>query len=256
MADMMQLQGQQALQRVTSKPLANEASGVALKIHGDFSWHRGPIRQEGDTVTIRLTERYQPGQHIWQELARVKTPDEAVAFLKAWGPLQLFYADGEEPHVGFEDVAKDTRQSLSRVLKVAKTLRGHVQLLARVREAHAGDREALAVLRRLPSRARRLRKPEFLARLEHSIAGVLSDQLVGSDVTLTSSGRGYLAFSIRPQHLEQYCFLDFARDAAGQTVLRVCPGCDGVFHTEDVRQQFCGPRCATRVRVRRFREQH
>lgn len=238
--------------------LAAEARSVALDVCGDFEWRRGPLVEEGDSLTIRLTESYRPANErgIWEQLVRVKTADDARAFLKAYGPLKLQFPDGE-PH-GFLD-AGETTQAIDDVISTAGHLRRIAHTLARVRQVHEGDREALSQLRQVSKsrRIRRLPKRQLLAEFGAGIAARLSEPISTCEMRLVPSlsEPGRLTFTFHPQNLEQYCFLKFARAAAAQTLIRICPGCAGVFHTDDPRQEHCGTRCATRVRVARFRQQ-
>lgn len=237
------------------KVLATGARSVGLDVR-EFVWRRGRVVQNpGDTLTIQLSEKYRPddGPHIWLALVRVKSADDVIGFLKAFGPLKLQFLDGE-PH-GFVDV-KETTQVIDDVIDVARELRDIARVLSWVRQAHDGDREALSQLREASrsARVRRLRKPHLLAKFEQWIAGALSERIGSCEMTVTPSGAGQLRFAVRPQNLEQYCFLTFARAAAAQAVIRICLACEGVFHTDDARQSFCGSRCATRVRVQRFRQ--
>jgi hypothetical protein len=113
-----------------------------------YPWFRGAATRDRDEIVMngRRAERYQPllEPRIGIELARVRTPDDAVAFVGRFGMLNQSAAEGErcptelrQPFAEFERAAEDLRSILRTVFDVRKAAAGGRTALARVRARFA-----------------------------------------------------------------------------------------------------------------------
>jgi hypothetical protein len=231
-------------------------------------------------------ERYEPllEPRIGVELSRVRTPDEAVSFVTRFGMLTQprHLLEGEscpaeiwQPFADFERASEDLR-------RIHRTL-------SDVRKGSAGDREALARLRKdfgplEPEKeqrietaagtvfieARALYPPEYFSKDERTIlikasdwaAGALNNGLIDAHPCVFEPAQlfqdprrapGRLCVGILAETLLGFCYLTFAQ-ALSTEPIAVCDECNRIFIVDDKRQKFCEPACANRARFRRFKD--
>src|SRR5262245_46600313 len=108
-------------------------------------WWRGPARRDRDVIVVSRQHGawYYPLQEprVGMELARVRTPDDAVAFASRFGLLEdagrtAVAGDSEarQSFVEFERAADDLRRIYRTLSDVRRGARGDAHAVARLRE--------------------------------------------------------------------------------------------------------------------------
>lgn len=202
------------------------------------------------------------GSGIGIELARVRTPDEAVAFIDRFGPL------GKLPEglLRGEDVVRcqttlktpvDVREPLQYVLQAARDLEALVSAALDARRAAKGFPAAVERLTRYAKDrhiddwavARNVETRE--SSVSRHVAFELTDQMQHVRLRVETTAPGHFEIRILSDTLLDYCYVATARELASAN-LATCPECFRPFVVEDGRQQFCEKKCAGRARFRRF----
>ena len=255
-------------------------------------WLRGPAWVDGDDIVMDgpRAASYHPlaELEIGMELARVRTPEDAVAFVGRFGLLYERPPAGRltkrlrEPFRGFETVAED----LSFILDTARLVRRggdgdakairHLHKLIRVPEdgrVSVRDDETGEYVTR---RAGDVLSPEerFVEADDHTILMHANEYLIAELLNEgmadgpgcvhdrafagESAPPGKLRFGIRPVSLAGVCYLSVALALTEQAAVGVCadPKCGRPFFIRDRRQRFCDRACGNRVRFQRFKDKH
>src|SRR4051812_16137884 len=97
-------------------------------------WFRGPAWQDGDFIVMDCAraEQYQPlsDPMVGLELTRVRSPDDAVTFVRRFGMLRSF-----PPGAGREDLPTHVREPYSDFATEAERLRRVIKTIGDVRRA-------------------------------------------------------------------------------------------------------------------------
>lgn len=251
-------------------------------------WFRGRATRQGEMIVLDQMERYEPMREprIGIELARVRTPDEAVSFVARFGlldrPRNVPYwepcpADGRQPFADFERAAEDLRKILRLIHDVRKATAGDADALAQLRKDFGPKNPDDDVTRHTASGTRTIKAREILSdedfaevddrtilvRASDWAAWGLNDGLLQADAhpyvfepaQIFPDSRappGHLRIGVLPETLLGFCYLTIAQAAAHEP-LATCEECQRVFVVDDARQKFCDPKCAGRARFRRFK---
>jgi hypothetical protein len=253
------------------------------------AWFRGPAVRVRDAIVMdgRRAERYEPltEPRIGVELARVRTPDEAVSFVARFGMLnsKSLVLDGEpcpveirQPFAEFERPAEDLRRILRTVLDVRKAAAGDQVALARVRRDFGPldpdyDQRIETAAGTIFRKARDLYPADYFTQDDRTILIKASDwaALGLSNGLLQSQARPYvfepaqlfpdariapggLRVGVLPETLLGFCYLTVASMIASEPIA-ICDECNRVYVVNDKRQRFCEPACANRARFQRFK---
>jgi hypothetical protein len=257
-------------------------------------WFRGPAFQRGGLIVLdgKRAERYEPMQEprIGVDLARVRTPSDAVTFVQRYGLLAssagLLEGDRlpielSEPFANFERAAEDLREIARTILDVQKAINRDSAALARLRARFGpADPDAIVTVHGEggASRIRASDWPGFtpdhfaavddrtvVSRASDWAAWGLNDGLMQGDarpyvfdpVQLfpddPASAAGKLRIGILPESLLGFCYLSIADAAASKEPLEACEECQLPFVVDDARQRFCSEKCASRARFRRWK---
>ena len=225
-------------------------------------WLRGPAVYADGWLTLDRdrAESYQPMSEndLVFDLANIRSPDDAVAFIRRRGLLWRGDPEGElrERFVEWEEVSR--------------TLYGLLMLVNTLRQAEEGDQEALADLRGRwePVIAPAFEAPakddaELLIQAGVFVAWMVSDGLDGAEQRLecaatwgsgTDGGPGrpsHFGLSIQAQHLVHYAYHELALLLSDRAPLRECSACGRIFEVEDPRQRYCSRSCSGRARQRK-----
>ena len=259
-------------------------------------WLRGPAWIDGDDIVMdcasATTYHALAESEIGIELARVKTPQEAVAFVERFGLLGLLprprsreeppWTPRREPFRSFEVVAEELRD----ILQVARLVRSgadgntkalrylHNRLLIREDEEVTVHDEATG--ESLTRRAGDVYSPyeRFVGADSRTILMFAHEYLVArplsegiADLPARVHDRTFLGESVPPGSLRvaikanslgSVCYLSVALALADRMPVAVCadPTCRRPFFPADKRQRFCSRACGNRVRFRRFTDRH
>ena len=253
-------------------------------------WLRGPAWIDGDDIVMdraRASTYHalaEPG--IGVELARVRTPDDAVAFAGRFGLLRQPMSLAGEP-------LKPLRQSF-RSFEVAAEDLGYILDAERLvrHGTTSSDPETIGQLRQMllipedqdvsvrddetgelvTRRAGDVYTPAerfvgaddrtiLMHAHEYLVARPLTEGMADSlacvhDRTFVGESvpPGTLRIGIRPNSLEAICYLSVALAFVERASIGICadPTCGRPFFIEDKRQRFCSKACGNRVRFRRF----
>jgi len=254
-----------------------------------ITWLRGPAWRDGDDVVMdgARAVTYHPFAEpaLGLELARVRTPEEAVAFVERFGLLNRpYYSEHERPMTVLREpfgVFQETAGTLRDILETARLVRRgvdgdaeatralHVRLLVpEDAEVSKVDHKTGEVR---TGRAGDLWTPEqrfvgaddrtiLMCAHEYHVARPLNDGMWG---TASVHDRSYLGESVPPgtlrigitaSTLNSICFLSVALALAERKPVGVCadPACARPFFITDKRQRFCSKACSNRVRFKRF----
>ena len=260
----------------------------------DVTWYRGPARIDGEDLVVdraRVTMYYpmaEPGMGM--ELARVRTPDDAVAFVSRFGLLNK--------HLSWQDPFEPLREPLAFLENDAEELRDILEMARLVRCCGDGDGD--------PDAIRQLRQRVFISEdrdiyfqdettgesgirragdvyspeerfegadnrtilmhaHEYYVARPLTEG-IGASVPCAydrafmgeSVPPGTLRLGVRPNSLAGVCYLSVALALADRVPVAVCADatCGRPFFIADKRQRFCSRACGNRVRLRRFMDKH
>jgi hypothetical protein len=178
----------------------------------------------------------QPSVRVALELAAVRTPDDAAAFVGRHGPLGDVAAivnHGEDRIRGVSVLKRPitVRERVTDVLTEAQHLNALWRASRTAREGGAAARRTTVQL-----------------------AGELSACATGVGLWIEPADNGFVRLRVLAPTLRGFCYLSMAQGLADRIPIGVCEECDAVFAIEDGRQRFCGGRCSTRARQRRFRE--
>ena len=240
-------------------------------------WFRGPARQDGEWVVFdgRRAEWYDPSDdlRIGLELARVRSPKEAVAFVQRYGLLVSFQNDiATDQSAGSDQMGTkplnialtkdfERREPIDAILEDARRLQGIFSTVRLARRAADGDSDAVARLER--DMARDLadhpgfrsfgwRPAEAVELWMTRMAGVdLATQIKTARPYVRATAAGKLELRLIADTLLTYCYLSAAYVVANERV-EICPECARAFVVDDARQKFCEPRCSGRARFRNF----
>ncbi len=227
-------------------------------------WIRGPKARyakgwiELDPLGIEeyfpITER-----DLVFDLAAVRTPTDAVEFVRRYGLLRHSEPGGDlrEPWADWEQTATH----LSATLRLASTLQAAV----------AGDADALRALRdgfepavRPLFAARAANDDELLAQMSILVAWMLSSGLEGCQERVEAEvdwdvgedgGAGPPAryrLAVEAPDLVGHAYHAAALLVTTRYPLAECEDDGRFFLVSDPRQRFCSPRCASRARRRRW----
>lgn len=255
-----------------------------------YAWFRGPATRERDVIVMdgRRAVPYEPvlEPRLGVELARVRTPDDAVMFVKRFGLLtqprgvlkgEPCPPDLRQPFADFERAAEDLRRIFRTVLDVRQAAEGNQAALARVRQdfgpasPHADVRIETAdgtVIRK----ARDWYPADYFTKNDRTIlieasawaADGLSNGLVNARPYVFDPAQLFPNPATRPgglrlgmigESLLEFCYLTFADALANEPIAR-CDECNRPFVIDDKRQKFCEPACANRARFHRFKAKH
>ena len=241
-------------------------------------WLRGPARLEGDTIVVDYARgtAWDPLSEpaLGRELARVRTPDDAVAFAERFGLLR----DGAEGIDRFPEALLPGREPFQVFAEAAESLRSITRTVLDVRSAVEGDAEALLRLAARfftseaepephpgipdwdppPQRIRATDDRSLLIHASHWSGWQLSIALKDTRAFIydraergESVSPGHLRVGILPRTLLDACYLTLAVSLADKDPLSICMECERLFVVEDARQKFCTPKCANRSRFRK-----
>jgi hypothetical protein len=254
------------------------------------SWFRGRARRSGSKIALDMThaETYlmTPDRRLGIELARVRTPDQAVALVSRYG--LLMDSPGvdsirppfgpkvrEEPYELFEAHAEDLRRIIRTVLLVRDAACGDAEALGRLRQQVLTPRGEIRTTAAWQERHYASFRPEgnerdLVLRVAADSAihalnmGMFLATVFAADPSsriVTSEGRdptpsdGEVEILLSGGTLLQACYMSVARSLASQAPpIRTCDECQRIFIVEDTRQRFCEPQCANRARFRRWSE--
>jgi hypothetical protein len=258
------------------------------------NWFRGPATRDRDVIVMDgrrgHAESYEPmlEPRVGLELARVRTPDDAVRFVTRFGVLggrsitrppvldDPWPAEYRQPFTDFERAAEDLRQILRTVQDVRKATEGDQTALARIKQ-HFGPPEPDSDLSITSAagtviwKARDWHSPEYFTRDDRAILIDASDwAATGLMQGLNDSDArpyvfepaqlfpgskikpGGLRTGILTETLLGFCYLSVAQVIASEP-LATCDECNRAFIVDDKRQRFCEAACANRARFRRFK---
>ena len=256
-------------------------------------WQRGPAWIDGEDIVMdsARASAYHPlaKPGIGIELARVRTPEDAVAFVNRFGLLHGHTSLRDrplkplrEPFTLFEATAYDLRHILETEQLVRRGTKGDAAAIDRLRQLlvipededmQIWDPEAGEHVTR---RAGDVYSPDerwvgaddrtiLLNAHEHYVAHALDEGMEGSPVRIhdpaavgESVPPGGLRIGIRPDSLAVVCYLSVALALVDRVPIGVCadPTCGRPFFIIDKRQRFCSKACGNRVRFRRFMDKH
>ena len=262
-------------------------------------WHRGPARLERGAIVLDLKRStvYQPLSEpkVGFELAKVRTPADAVRFVERYGLLEHGAADPafkrsadsklSEPFVAFERAAADIRLIVHTIANVREAVKGNRECAQRLRAQFGpvsrewGDTEV--VVKTPSGLARVFRNRDLisedvfadvdeqtvLVRASDWVARGLTDGLLNARswpyvfepnqmLEAESSQPGYLRVGILPETLLGVCYLSIAQQLSADKRLGICEECQVPFGIEHGHQRFCSDACANRNRFRRFKERN
>ena len=256
-------------------------------------WLRGPAWIDGEDIVVdRLrAATYHPlaEPDVGIALARVRTPEDALAFVQRFGLLrESLYVRGQP--------LKPLREKLRSFQNEAEELRDIFEVARLVRRGVETDPDAIGQLCQLlfipedvevsvrdektgeyvTRRAEDVYSPDerfvgaddrtiLMYAYEYRVARPLSEGIVDSPPCVydrsymgESVSPGSLRVGVRPDTLAGVCYLSVALALADSMPLGVCadPTCRRPFFITDRRQRFCSRACGNRVRFRRFTDKH
>ena len=225
------------------------------------------------------------------ELANVKTPSDAVAFVRRFGLLKKserlgdatsvkYDAQRGELFTDFQDAAKELQYILMLTLEVRRGNQGDADAISRLREHMVipEDTELCSWsmgVKEVLGRAGDLYSPEerfegvdnrtLLMGVSQKAADKLNDGLAGDNAAPYVFDRAFIGESVcpgawrlgvAPTTLEGVCYLTVALMLAEKEPIEVCREltCGHFFVATDGRQKFCTPACGNRARYRRYQE--
>ena len=258
------------------------------------TWYRGPAWIDGEDIVVdrSLATTYHPlaeSEVVGIELARVLTPNDAVAFVCRFGLLrEPLSRPGQslrplrEPFTLFETTADELRYILETARLVRRGDDGDPDAIRQLRERVFIPEAANVSVRdettgeEVTRRAGDVYSPEerfegaddrtiLMYAHEHYVAYPLTEGFVDSRPCAydrafmgESVPPGTLRMGIRPDSLSSVCYLSVALALADRHTVGVCADatCGRPFFIADRRQRFCSRACGNRVRLRRFMDRH
>lgn len=258
-------------------------------------WSRGPASRRGDVIVldVKRSSLYDPltESRIGVDLARVRTPDDAVRFTQRYGLLQQTgfdslsgvprVAEVTEPFATFERASQDLRSIMRTHIEVRRAAReGDREALARLRlQFGPRDPDAIVVYHdaagehRVVARESPFARPEdfdpvsdrtVLIRASDWAAGGLNSGLLQAHAHPFVFDPAYafpddhaivpggLRIGVLPETLLGFCYLTVAQAIATEP-LGTCEECQLPFVIEDARERFCTKTCGGRSRQRTFK---
>lgn len=256
-------------------------------------WLRGPAWIDGDDLVVDRSRAstYHPlaEPDVGIELARVRTPEDALAFVQRFGLLRQPLSLPGQP-------LKPLRESFGAFEIDAEELRYILEKARLVRRGAETDPDAIGQLRQLlliPENAEVSvcdeKTGEYVTRRagdvyspderfvgvddrtivmyahEYHVARRLNEGIADSPPCVydraymgESVSPGSLRVGVRPGTLAGVCYLSVALALADRMPVGVCadPTCGRPFFITDRRQRFCSRACGNRVRFRRFTDRH
>ena len=259
-------------------------------------WLRGPTWIDGDDIVMSVVDatpyRMLAESDVGLELARVRTPAEALEFARRFGLLRASPSGRSmslkvdpksplrEPVALFETTAEDLRYVLDTIVLVRRGNQGDVTAVRELRrrlvipeDADVSVRDP-ATDRYVTRRAGDVYSPRerFVGADERTILTYASEhaaQIVNdglwSESPVNVYDRAFASESVppgswrvgtSPDTLATACYLSVALVLAEQRPIGICEDetCRRVFFIEDGRQRFCTAACANRARYRRYRQ--
>ena len=256
------------------------------------TWLRGPAWIEGADIVVDRSRAttYHPlaEPDVGMELARVLTPDDAVAFAGRFGLLEKpGFLTGQreqlrEPFTLFETTADELRYILETARLVRRGGDGDPDAIRQLRERVFIPEAANVSVRdettgeEVTRRAGDVYSPEerFEGADDRTILMYAHENYVAYPLTEgfgdtrpcaydrafmgESVPPGTLRMGIRPDSLSGVCYLSVALALADRHTVGVCADttCGRPFFIADKRQRFCSRACGNRVRLRRFMDKH
>ena len=263
-------------------------------IEDAFYWHSSnPFQVDVSLVVIDNADKhmYHPlaEPDVGIELARVRTPEDALAFVQRFGLLRQPLSLPGQP-------LKPLRESFRAFEIDAEELRYILETARLVRRGAGTDPDAIGQLRQLlliPENAEVSvcdeKTGEYVTRRagdvyspderfvgaddrtivmyahEYHVAHRLNEGIADSPPCVydrafmgESVPPGSLRVGVRPSTLAGVCYLSVALALADRMPVGVCadPTCGRPFFITDRRQRFCSRACGNRVRFRRFTDKH
>ena len=232
---------------------------------------RGSARREGEWIVFTCAGVDSTGldaaSRVGVDLARVQTPDQAVAFVQRYGPLRS-WPDSLSSSRFTETIRATTtlkktveiREPLQDVLQAAQQLKDFAYARIDAKKASEGDVAARERITRYAKACCGWGSPAISisseAWVSEWLASELSDHLRGARTHVESVAPGQFQLRLLSDTLLGFCWANIAQVFAAKEPLGICAECARVFVVEDGRQKFCEPKCATRARFRRFKERH
>jgi hypothetical protein len=231
---------------------------------------RGSARREGEWIVFTCVGVDSTGldaaSRVGVDLARVQTPDQAVAFVQRYGPLRSW---PDSLSRWFPETIRATitlgraveiREPLQDVLQAAQQLKDFAYAAIDAKKASKGDLAARERITRHATASCGWGSPAITGSCEAwvslGLARELSDHLRGARTHVESVAPGQFQLRLLSDTLLGFCWANIAQVFAAKEPLGICTECARVFVVEDGRQKFCEPKCATRARFRRFKERH
>lgn len=227
----------------------------------------GAARRDKHSIVFRCTgidsTQIDSMSRAGLDLARVRTPDEALAFINVYGPLNEL-PDGLlmlEDRVRGKTTLKrpiEVRERVDDVLRDAIEFREMLAVALDTRKA-AGDDSAK---RRFERFVRALGQDDSSSRVRQSremwasqlIALAINESIAAARCSVQAIAPGQFEMQLLSSTLRGYCYISIARSLASREPLAVCEECARIYAREDGRQRFCEPKCAGKARSRRFME--
>ena len=259
------------------------------------TWLRGPAWIEDEDVVLDRSRAttYHPlaEPEVGMELARVQTPDDAVAFVRRFGLLSARPSSSGQPLRPLREPFRLFEAEADHLRDILETAR-----LVRRGGDGDGDLDAIHQLRQrlfipedwkvsvrdeatgkgVTRRAGDVYSPEerfegvddrtvLMYAHEYYVARPLTEGIADSVPCAydrafmgESVPPGTLRLGVRPDSLAGVCYLSVALALADRVPVAVCADatCGRPFFIADKRQRFCSRACGNRVRLRRFMDRH
>lgn len=251
-------------------PLRRRLEVIARPV--PIRWLRGPAWLDGEHVVLdcRAASAYEPLaslKDLVRALTAIHAPEDAVVFAERFGLLS------ESPASRL--VRPLARERVSFFTTEAAELRELIQVHRAVTKAVAGDHNSANFIRAWAQQlfeyvgdgtvmicsADSGNLPAMLLDASQWVARTLTNHLRGAKplvydraVAGESVPPGTLRIGLEPRSLAQCCYLATALMFAEKEPIDICPTCKRVYISEDARQKFCTPACASRARFRRYVE--
>jgi hypothetical protein len=230
---------------------------VQYRVEGRLIWWRGPAKLQGEYVVLdrERAERYAvdtqagPGDDLAFDLAGIRSTDEALAFVRRWGPITTGPDSGRSSEKVADLVAEG--QSMSAVLTMyADLLRYYEQGDEAEPSAQWGP-----ILEALGEGLEA--EPTTLAEIT---AAIINDALghtplaVGVNPAFGAKGEAPFHASIGAADLRGFAYFHAATLLMDSTPVGKCEECGRPFEVKHPRQRYDTERCGSRARQRRFSE--
>lgn len=230
---------------------------VQYPVEGRLIWWRGPAKLQGEYVVLdrERAEQYAldtqvgPGDDLAFDLAGIRSTDEALAFVRQWGPITT----GPESGRSSEKVADlvGEGQSMSAVLTM------YADLLRYYEHGDKAEHSAQwrPVLEAIGEGIEA--EPTTLAEIT---AAIVNDALgqtplaVGVNPAFGVKGEAPFHASIGATDLRGFAYFHAATLLMGSTPVGTCEECGRAFEVKHPRQRYDSERCGSRARQRRFSE--